>query len=182
MSTSTRPVTAAELFAMPNTARRELVRGEVREMAPAGSTHGSVTNRFAYLLSRHVYDNKLGEVFAAETGFRLQQQPDTVRGADVAFIAKERIPAEGLPAGFWPGAPDLAVEVVSPGDTVEEVEEKVDEYLAAGARMVLVITPRRKTITAHRPGANPVVLREGDVLDAGDVVPGFRCNVADVFI
>lgn len=159
MSTSTPLVTAEELFTMPNNARRELVRGEIREMARSGATHGSVSNRFAYLLSRHVYENDLGRVFAADTGFRLHQQPDTVRGADVAFIAKEHIPATGLPAGFWPGAPDLAVEVVSPGDTVEEVEQKVDEYLAAGARMVLVITPRRKTITVHRPGENPAVLR-----------------------
>ncbi|HEV2292508.1 MAG TPA: Uma2 family endonuclease [Tepidisphaeraceae bacterium] len=182
MSTSTRPITAAELFAMPNNARRELVRGEVREMTPAGSTHGSVTNRFAFLLSRHVYEHELGEVFAAETGFRLRSNPDTVRGADVAFISKARIPKDGPPAGFWPGAPDLAVEVVSPGDTLEEVEEKVDDYLSAGARMVIVITPRRKTLTIHRPGANPVILREGDVLDAGDVVPGFRCKLSDIFV
>lgn len=182
MSTSTRHVTADELFAMPNNARRELVRGEVREMAPAGFNHGDVTNRFAYLLSRHVYDNDLGKVSAAETGFRLQKDPDTVRGADVAFIAKARIPKNGGPAGFWPGAPDLVVEVVSPGDTLEEVEDKVDDYLSAGARMVLVITPRRKTLTVHRSGANPVILREGDVLDTGDVVPGFRCSVADIFI
>lgn len=182
MSTFTRQITADELFAMPKgNVRRELVRGEVREMAPAGSNHGSVTNRFAFLLSRHVYAHDLGEVFAAETGFRLRTDPDTVRGADVSFIAKSRIPKDGAPVGFWPGAPDLAVEVVSPGDTLEEVEEKVDEYLSAGARMVIVITPRRKTATVHRPGANPLVLREGDVLDAGDVVSGFRCPIADIF-
>ncbi len=182
MSTSTRHVTAAELFAMPNNARRELVRGEVREMAPAGSNHGSVTNRFAYYLSRHVYANDLGEVFAAETGFRLQKNPDTVRGADVSFIAKARIPKDGAPIGFWPGAPDLAVEVVSPGDTLEEVEEKVDDYLSAGARMVVVITPRRRTVTVHRPGANPVILRGANVLDAADVVPGFLCKISDIFV
>jgi Uma2 family endonuclease len=165
---------------MPNNVRRELVRGEVREMAPAGSNYGAVTNRFAYLLSRHVYDNGPGEVFAAETGYRLSENPDTVRGADVSFIAKARIPKDGMPLGFWPGAPDLAVETVSPGDTHEEVEEKIEDYLAAGARMVIVLTPRRKTVTVHRPDANPV-LREGDVLDGADVVPGFRCNIVDIF-
>ena len=181
MSTFARHITADELLAMPNNARRELVRGEVREMAPAGSNHGDVTNRFGYLLSRHVYDRDLGKVFAAETGYRLQRNPDTVRGADVSFIAKSRIPKDGTPVGFWPGAPDLAVEVVSPGDTVEEVGEKVVEYLSAGTLMVVVITPRRKTVTVYRPGGNPIILREGDVLDAADVVAGFQCNVADIF-
>jgi Uma2 family endonuclease len=181
MSTSTRPITADELLAMPNNVRRELVRGEIREMAPAGSNHDDVTNRFAYFLSRYVYDNDLGRVFAAETGYRLSRNPDTVRAADVSFIAKARIPKEGMPLGFWPGAPDLAVETISPGDTLEEVDEKVADYLAADTRMVVLLTPRRKTVTVHRPGANPVVLREGDAFDAGDVVPGFRCNVADIF-
>jgi len=150
-------------------------------MAPAGSNHGAVANRFAFLLSRHVYENDLGEVFAAETGYRLQRNPDTVRAADVSFVAKARIPSEGLPLAFWPGAPDLAVEVVSPGDTVEDVEEKVEDYLAAGANTVVVITPRRKTVTAHRGGAKPIFLREGDILDLSDVVPGFRCKVAEIF-
>ena len=166
---------------MPNNVRRELVRGEVREIAPAGSNHGAVTNRFAYFLSRHVYDNDLGRVFAAETGYRLSRNPDTVRAADVSFIAKARIPKEGMPLGFWPGAPDLAVETISPGDTHEEVEEKIADYLAADTRMVVLLTPRRKTVTVHQPNANPVVLREGDVFDAANVVPGFRCNVADIF-
>ena len=151
-------------------------------MAPAGSSHGNVANRFAFLLSQHVYANDLGVVFAAETGFRLRTNPDTVRGADSAFVAKARIPKGGLPAGFWPGAPDLAVEVVSPGDTIEEVDEKVKDYLAAGAAMVLVLTPRGKTATVHRPGERPVVLQGSDALDCGDVVPGFTCKLTDIFV
>jgi Uma2 family endonuclease len=161
--------------------RRELIRGEVRTMTPAGADHGGVTNKFAYLLTAHVEAGKLGKVFAAETGFVLSRNPDTVVGADVAFIRNDRIPPEGLPKGFWEGAPDLAVETVSPGDTVEEVEEKVDAYLRAGARTVLVLNPRRITITAHRPQRNPVVHHEQDTLDIGDVVPGFACRAGDVF-
>jgi Uma2 family endonuclease len=120
-------------------------------------------------------------VFAAETGYRLNKNPDTVRAADVSFIAKARIPKDGMPLGFWPGAPDLAVETVSPGDTLEEVAEKIEDYLVANTRMVVLLTPRRRTVTVHQPGANPIVLRDGEVFDAADVVPGFRCNVADIF-
>src|SRR5439155_18892416 len=114
---------------------------------PAGADHGGVTNIFAYLLTSHVEPRKLGKVFAAETGFVLSRNPDTVVGADVAFIRADRIPREGLPKGFWEGAPDLAVETISPSDALENVEEKVDAYLTAGTRAVVVLNPRRKTIT-----------------------------------
>ena len=123
----------------------------------------------------------MGKVFAAETGFVLSRNPDTVVGADVAFIRADRIPASGLPKGFWEGAPDLAVETISPSDSLEEVEEKVDAYLAAGARAVVVLNPRRKTITTHRSGRNPSVQHVGDILQLDDIVPGFSCPAASVF-
>jgi Uma2 family endonuclease len=181
MTTGTRLVTAEELWAMPNNARRELVRGEVRAMAPAGFEHGAVIINVAAPLAVHVKAQRLGVVLGAETGFVLKRNPDIVRGADVAFVAASRIPASGLPAKYWEGAPDLAVEVVSPGDTVEEVEEKVDDYLHAGTRLVWVINPKRRTVTVHRPGANPSILRDQDALEGADVVPAFRCSVADLF-
>lgn len=175
-------MTADDLWRMPRDGRRhELIRGELRSMAPAGADHGDVTNNFAFLLTAHVRAGALGRVFAAETGFRLARNPDTVVGADVAFVRADRIPAGGVPKGFWEGAPDLAVETVSPSDTLEEVEEKVDAYLAAGARAVLVLNPRRKTITSHRSGNNPVVQHIGETLNLDDVVPGFSCAVATVF-
>ena len=123
----------------------------------------------------------MGKVFAAETGFVLSRNPDTVVGADVAFIRADRIPASGLPKGFWEGAPDLAVETISPSDSLEDVEEKVDAYLAAGARAVVVLNPRRKTITTHRSGRNPSVQHVGDILQLDDIVPGFSCPAASVF-
>lgn len=150
-------------------------------MAPSGADHGGVTNRFAFLLTLHVRTAKLGEVFAAETGFRLARDPDTVVGADVAFVRAERIPADGLPKGFWDGAPDLAVETVSPSDTLVEVEEKVEAYLAAGARAVVVLNPRRQSATVHRAGRDPAVNHLGDTLTLGDAVPGFTCAVADIY-
>jgi Uma2 family endonuclease len=182
MSTATRPITAEELWRMPGDRRRELVRGEVREMAPSGFDHGAIINNFQRLLANHVIDEKLGVVVGAETGFRLSRNPDTVRGVDVGFVRADRIPKSGRPTSYWEGAPDLAVEVLSPTDTVEEIEEKVDDYLTAGCPMVLVMNPRRRTLTVHRPGRDPVVLREADTFDADDVVPGFRCPVAAVFV
>ena len=175
-------LTADDLWHLPRDGRRyDLVRGELRTMAPAGADHGSVTNNCAFLLTAHVRARGLGQVFAAETGFRQARDPDTVYGADVAFVRAERIPPGGLPKGFWEGAPDLAVETVSPSDTVQEVEEKVDAYLAAGASAVLVLNPGRQTITTHRAGQNPSVHHMGDTLHLDDVVAGFACSVADVF-
>jgi Uma2 family endonuclease len=182
MSTaSSHLLTAEDLLKMPNDRRRELVRGELREMAPAGFDHGAVIGKLSYLLSQHVYGKGLGLILGAETGFKLERNPDTLRGADTAFVSAERVSMVGRPKGFWPGGPDLAVEVVSPGDTVEEVEEKVDDYLRAGTPLVWVINPRRRTVTIHRPDDNPVVLRENDTLTGGAVLPEFSCRVGDIF-
>ena len=181
MTTGTRVITAEELWAMPTDARRELVRGEVRTMAPAGFEHGAVITNVATPLAVHVKAQRLGVVLGAETGFVLKRNPDVVRGADVAFVSASRIPAAGLPTKFWEGPPDLAVEVVSPGDTVDEVEEKVDDYLDAGTREVWIVQPKRKSVTVRRPGENPLVLREQDVLEGGAVVPGYRCHVFELF-
>ncbi len=181
MSTTTRPITADELFRMPGDQRRELVKGEVRMMAPSGFDHGAIVTNLAYLLAHHVKLNNLGVILGAETGFRLRENPDTVRGADIAFVALSRIPQSGRPVGFWSGAPDHAVEVLSPGDTVEETEEKVDDYIGAGTRLVWVVNPKRRTVTTYRPGANPVIVRDDGQIDGDDVVPGFRCRVAEIF-
>jgi Uma2 family endonuclease len=181
VTTTTRPITAEELWAMPNNERRELVRGEVRTMAPPGFDRGAVSHNVARLIGNHVADHRLGVVVGAETGFVLARNPDVVRGADAAFVVAGRIPSSGRPTRFWEGPPDLAIEVVSPSDTLQEVEEKVDDYLAAGTRRVWVVNPKRRTVTVYRPGAQPEVLREADGLAGEDVLPGFRCPVAALF-
>jgi Uma2 family endonuclease len=182
MQTTTTPITAEDLWRMPGNGRGlELVRGELREMAPAGFDHGAVCVTIASLLHTHVRAHKLGVVVGAETGFVLARNPDVVRGADAAFVASARIPTTGRPVKYWDGGPDVAVEVLSPTDTVEQVEEKVDDYLAAGTPLVWVINPRRKTVTIYKPGGKPVILSETDTLDGGDVVPGFSCLVARIF-
>jgi Uma2 family endonuclease len=176
-------VTAAELLEMPTGMgkRYELVSGELRMMSPSNWRHGKVTGRLHGLLWRHVDENDLGLVFGAETGFRLSSNPDTVRAPDIAFIAKRNIP-EQLPAdGFWPGAPDLAVEVLSPGDRTGEVDEKIEAWLTAGAMGVWIVDPKLRTVTIYQPEDNVDVRAVGQTLDGGNVVPGFSCPVAEPF-
>ena len=178
---ATETVTADELLAMPDDGfLYELIRGELKRMSPAGSEHGAIGMRFVVILGSHVKSNGLGVVFGPDTGFRISSAPDTVRAPDVSFVRRERIPDAGLPEGYWPGAPDLAVEVISPRDRYSEVEGKVREWLTAGASAVVVIDPRSRTVTRYSSPTELVRLLASDVLRLGDVVPGFECSVADL--
>jgi Uma2 family endonuclease len=184
MSTQTkdRPVTADELLQKPSDGfRYELVRGEIRKMTPAGGEHGRVGGNLMISLGGYVRAHRLGAVYLAETGFRLASDPDTVRAPDVSFIRSERVQALGVVRGYVPGAPDLAVEVVSPGDTYTEVGEKVLEWLDAGTRMVVVVDPWKRWVTVYHSRDDIHVLGEDDVLDGGDVVPGWTLPVKDLF-
>ena len=179
-ATTTRLMTADELLAMPDgDCRYELVRGELITMTPVGGVHGSVGSRFDRRLGVFVETHDLGEVMI-ETGFILATDPDTVRAPDVSFVRKDRL-SDGPAAGFFPFAPDLAVEVVSPNDRYTEVAEKTAEYLAAGTRLVVVVDPRTRTITKHPAQGETTRLGEGDTLTLDDVVPGFECAAADLF-
>jgi Uma2 family endonuclease len=183
MSTTTQNMTAEELLKLPRGKfRYELVKGELITMSPAGSEHGAVIMNLAVPLGYYIKANRLGIVFGAETGFKLASNPDTVRAPDISFVRSERIPKTGIPKSYWPGAPDLAVEVLSPGDTVAEVEEKIAEWLDAGANAVWIISPKLRTITLYRSLTDVVTLTENDELSEQDVVPGFRCKVAEIFV
>ncbi len=183
MATTTQRITAEDLLRMPDDGfRYELVKGELRKMAAAGHQHGRIAINVTMSLGQHVRAHDLGNVYAAETGFKLASDPDTVRAPDVAFIRRERVAEVGDAGGYWPGAPDLAVEVISPGDTYTEVEEKILEWLDAGTRMVIVVNPRRRVVTVYRSMADITILTENDMLDGGDVVPGWSMPVRDVFV
>ena len=158
----------------------ELIRGELRPTSLGGGLHGAVTSRASFYVNGVVYGDDLGMTFAAETGFFLERDPDTVRAPDFAFVAYERLP-DPLPEGYVPLVPDLAVETRSPNDTAREVVEKVEEWLAAGARLVWVIEPRKRTITTHRAGRPPQVLGIGGTLDGEDVLPGLSVPVERIF-
>lgn len=182
MATQLRTITADELLAMPDDGvRRELVEGELREMTPAGWQHGRIAGNIAGELRAYIRAHGLGEMTTAEASYRLVSDPDTVRVPNVAFVRRERVQQVGYPAGFWPGAPDLAVEVISPHDRYSEVREKVDEYLDAGTRMVIVVDPPSHTVTVHRSRTARLDLTEADVLDGEDVVPGWKLPVREIF-
>ena len=164
-----------------NGMRRELILGELREMAPAGDEHGEIAMTIGSHLAQHVKSGSLGRTYAAETGFVITRDPDTVRAPDAAFVRQGVIEATGRLRGFRLGAPDLAVEVISPGDTYTEVHEKVMEWLDAGCRMVVVVDPRRKTVTVYRSRNDIEILTEEDTLLGGEVVEGWELPVRELF-
>ena len=182
MTATLERMTADELLRMPDDGFRcELVKGELRKMVPAGNEHGQLALRLAWRLAQYVEANKLGVTYAAETGFILALDPDTVRAPDVAFVRRERLEEVGEVEGYWPGAPDLAVEVISPSDNYSEVEGKVADWLEAGTRMVVVVDPRRRKVTVHRSASDIRVLGIGEVLEGGEVVPGWKLPLEELF-
>jgi Uma2 family endonuclease len=181
MSESTHLVTAEELERFPDDDYRyELVQGRIVRMSPVGFQHGRVVTRLLFRLSQHLEDRNLGVVLT-EVGFTLATKPDTVRAPDIAFVRQERIPSPD-PRGFLSGPPDLAVEVLSPEDRPAEIRTKVDEYLAHGVPLVVVLDPDTRTATVSRRLTPPVpLLAEEDLLDLDDVIPDFRCSLREIF-
>ena len=174
-------VTAEEFARIPDDGcRHELVEGRVVSMSLPGGRHGVVGTRLAALILQFVDAHDLGLV-VTNGGFKMAADPDTVRGPDLAFVSAARVPEAGVPDGFWPGAPDLAVEVRSPNDSPSEIREKVRDYLARGVRLVWIVDPRRETVVAYRPDAPPALRSAADSLDGGDLLPGFSCVVRSIF-
>jgi Uma2 family endonuclease len=181
-TTEAKLMTADELLRMPdNGLRYELVKGELKRMPPTGDEHGAVTLALAAALYQYVKLNNLGRVYAAETGFKLESDPDTVRAPDIAFVKQERVDEVGDTKSYWPGAPDLAVGVISPNDKVSEIEEKVKEWLEAGTSLVWVVSPKLHTVTVYRSLTDIIILTEKDMLDGGEIVPGFLYPVVKLF-
>ncbi|HEY0078181.1 MAG TPA: Uma2 family endonuclease [Pyrinomonadaceae bacterium] len=181
MSTTTRKMTADELFNMPEDGfRYELIDGELIKMSPTGVEHSVIMIRLGAFLITYVEENDLGVVGGGDVGVRLTDY--TVIAPDIAFVSKERIPAEGIPKAYWRQTPDLVVEIISPSEVLKESREKAERWLAEGARMVWLVNPRRRNVTVYRPSAEPLSLTEGDALDGMDVVPGFRCAVSKIFV
>lgn len=175
--------TAEDLIAAGELGPCELVQGLLVMMSPAGFEHGVVTQRIASFLHTHVTARRLGAVTAAETGFLLARAPDTVRAADVAFVAESRLP-RGRTVGYFEGAPDLAVEVLSPGDVLDDAARarasaKVAGWLAAGCREVWVVDPGGRTVAVHTANRGPALLGEADAFVSA-AVPGLSVAVADL--
>jgi Uma2 family endonuclease len=179
MATIEHITTADELLHASGLGRCELVRGELHMMSPAGFDHGRIAAVLCAQVWAFVRLRGLGVVTGAETGFFIQRNPDTVRAPDVGFVAARRVPPGPAP-GFFEGAPDLAVEVVSPGDRASELLAKVQDWLDAGCQIVWVVDPAKRTVAVHRPDAQPARLGPADELTAEDLLPGLRLRVEEV--
>jgi Uma2 family endonuclease len=182
MNPTTALLTADDLLSLPDDGmRHELIKGELRTMPPAGFEHGVYEIKLASRLTVHVESQQLGTVVGGDTGFIIENDPDTVRSPDIGFVSKKRIDNIGIPKKYFPGAPDLAVEIVSPSDIMNEVDEKVEMWLERGAAMVWVVNPRRKTVMVYHAQNHPTILTVDDLLDGQEVIPGFHIQVRDIF-
>lgn len=173
-------ITADQLWTMslPNE-RVELSDGELIRMPAAGFEHGFVATNVLLALSKFVRNRDLGAVLCAETGYKLGEH--TMRDPDVSFVSKERLAALGRPLGFWPGAPDLAVEVVSPGDCASDLQKKIQEYFQAGTKLVWAVYPQLQEVHVYRSPKDIRVVEAQDNLGGEDVLPGFSVQVGEFF-
>ena len=178
-------VTAGELLTMPDGKDFELVNGELVERNMSWESE-RIGSNVSGLLWGHCREHDCGEVNGSNAGYQCYEDvfpddPDRLRKPDVSYISLDRLPKEPMVKGHCPIVPDLAVEVVSPNDLSEEVEEKVDEYLRAGVRVVWIVYPQTKLIRVHRANGTVQDLHLHDELSGEDVIPGFRCPVSEVF-
>lgn len=149
-------------------------------MAPAGFEHGRIVSAITVPLGAFIKEHGLGMTTGAETGFQIGRDPDTVRAPDVGFLGVARAPKKKVP-GFFQGAPDLAVEVLSPNDRASEVLAKTRDWLTAGCRAVWVVDPQTETVTVYSAGGSAAVLESSDTLTGGELLPGFSLPVAEIF-
>lgn len=183
MSTAAHLLTAEELFRMSEEESRwcELVEGEIVHMSPPGFAHGIISQNVSWRLLNYVQLHRLGLVVAAETGFIVSRNPDSVMAPDGAFVRQDRLDAIGIPQAYFPEAPALAFEVVSPTDRVSEVARKMRRWLEGGVELAWVIDPSARTVMVYQAVDDIQVLTEKDSLTGGNVLPGFECRVADLF-
>ena len=181
MATHTQLMTAEDLWHLPDDGQRhELIEGVLTTMASPGGEHGNIAAWLVLELGAYVRSKKLGKVMV-ETGFIVRRNPDVVLSPDAAYISYERLPGGKLPKGFINGTPELVAEIISPDDLYTEVAEKVAKWLTAGTLMVLVINPRHRTVTVHRPTSTSTPLTEDDQIDGAEVVPGWIMSVRSLF-
>ena len=176
-------MTADDLLCLPDDGQQyELVRGRLICVAPASSRSSIVSRRAGTRIDHHVGEHDLGVCGDSDWGFKLQSNPDTVRAPDVSVVLRHRIPTEGLPPGFWPGAPDLAVEVLSPSNRWPDVLTKVKEYLDAGTKLVWVLDPEVRRATVFHPDALPETAGADGELSGEDVLPGFTLRLSEIWV
>ncbi len=179
---TTRLMTADELLTLPDDGSRyELIQGVPDRMAPGRLEHGSVGRRIATRMGAFADDRGLGEVFGPDTGFIIRRDPDTILVPDVSFVRTDRLPPPAAWSGYGDVVPDLVVEVVSPHDRMPDIAAKIAVYLDAGVPIVWSVHPLSRSARVHRAGRETIVVGPGDVLDGGEVLPGFRLPAGDIF-
>lgn len=175
-----RPWTRDDLLARQGEGHRyELIRGELRQMAPASLAHGAYEGHLFYAIAAYLRTNPIGLVVPGDTGFELQSNPLTIRSPDIAFIAQERIPSDR--SGFPSLAPDLVVEIISPSETARLIAEKISDYLQAGTRMLWIVYPEQRQVQEYRQDGAFRIYRQDSALDGQDVLPGFSYPLAELF-
>ena len=174
-------LTAEEFLLLPepeNGYQQELIRGEIITTAPPGGMHGVTCLKAGRRIGDFVERNDLGTVTSNDTGFITERGPDSVRGPDISFWSKKRLPT--VPVGYIETAPDLLVEVLSPSNTSKQIRAKLKEYFATGVRLVWVVAPEDRTLTIYRIPNEGRVLHESALVSGEDVLPEFTCRVSDL--
>ncbi len=161
--------------------RGELIRGVLCKSMPTGHEHGAIVANLVILLGNFIKPGKLGSLTASDSGVWLEHDPDTVREPDIAYFSAQKIPLDERVTGYAEVVPDLVVEIASPGDTRREVNDKALMWLSYGVRLVWVVHPDTRSVDAHRPQSGASTLTQNDTLQGFDVLPGFTCNVSDLF-
>jgi len=173
--------TEQDLMKLSGKGRHELVKGVIYKMSPGGQKHGFIASRIGYIISNYVYTNKLGITTGAETGYKLSSNPDTVRAPDLAFESNEKLKKKGIVDGYSSVMPELVVEVNSPWDSYVKVIKKVNEWLTAGVKQVWVIDPEDLSVAVYYSSEKYRIYDSEDILTGGDILPGFKCEVKDIF-
>ena len=179
---NTRRLTAEDLLRLYSEGvRGELIRGVLCETMPTGYEHSRIVMNLGILLGAFTKPLKLGSLTASDSGVWLERDPDTVREPDIAYFSAEKLPMDTRVTGYAEVAPDLVVEVVSPNDSLREVNDKAVMWLSYGVRLVWVVNPDSRIVDVYREGLAASTLTDDDTLDGLDVLPGFTCAVRDVF-
>jgi Uma2 family endonuclease len=175
----TKLITGEELLEMGDIGPCELIDGRIIPMAPTGGEHGNIESNLTSELRVFVRQRQLGWVMSGEVGIYTRRNPDRVRGADVLFISKER--AAERPAGFLKTAPDLVVEVISPTDRWQDMQQKIEEYFAIGVHWIWVVEPENRVVRVYQSPTQVQKLTEDEILTGEGILTGFTLSVAEIF-
>ncbi len=182
MTTTSDLLTAEDLMRLHSKGvRGELVRGVLNETIASGVEHGEIVMQLGLLLGNFVVPRRLGRLIGSDAGVLLERSPDTVREPDIAFISAERLPLRQRVTGYAEVAPDLVVEIMSPTDSADALQDKARMWLTHGVKLVWVIHPDQRRVDVHRLEQPVERLNEHDQLDGLEALPGFHCPVASIF-